>query len=86
MQTIGDRGGIAQVMVVIEDGIRERLRHVAYLLGLSHEIKYTMLDKLQDIGHTIGAMEVDISLLLTYEGFIALWLEKFPGARSNRGR
>ena len=54
MQAIGNRGSIAQVMVVIEDGIRERLRHVAYLLGLSHEIKHTVLDKLQDIGHTIG--------------------------------
>ena len=53
---------------------------MTYLLGLSHEVQGAMLDKLQDIGHTIRTVQIDIALLLTNEGFVALGLEEFPGA------
>ena len=78
MQTIGDRGGITQVMVVVEDGVGERLGHVTDLLGLSHKIERAMLDKLEDIGHAIRTMQFHIPLFLTDEGLVAHGLEQLP--------
>ena len=50
------------------------------LLGLGHEVQGAVLDELQDVGHTVGTMEVHIALLLADEGLVALGLEEFPGA------
>ena len=79
MQTIGDAGCIAQVMVVVENGVRECRGHMTNLLSLRHEVQCTMLDELQNIGFAVRTVQVDIALLLTHKGFIALWLEQFPG-------
>ena len=78
MQTVGDRGGIAQMMVVVEYGVGECLSHVTDLLCLCHEVQRTMLDELQDVGHAIGTVQIDIALLLTDKGLVAHRLEELP--------
>ena len=78
MQSVGDAGCIAQVMIVVENGIRKRRGHVSDLLSLCHEVQGTMLDELQDIRFTIRSVQVNIALLLTHEGLVALRLEQFP--------
>ena len=75
MQSVGDAGSIAQVMVVVEDGVGECGCHVPDLLGLSHEVQRAVLDKLQHVGRAVRTVQVDVSLLLTHEGFIALGSE-----------
>ena len=39
-----------------------------------------MFDVLQDVGHTIGAMQIDVALLFAYEGLVAVAGELFPDA------
>ena len=80
VQAIGDRGCIAQVVIVVEGGVGERRGHVPDLLSLRHEVERAVLDELQDVGHAVGTMEVDIALLLRDEGLVALGMEEFPGA------
>ena len=50
------------------------------LLGLSHKVKRAVLYELQNIGHTIWTVKIDITLLLANERLITLWLEKLPSA------
>ena len=78
MQAISDAGCIAQVMVVVENGVRERRSHVSDLLSLCHEVQCTMLNELEYIRFTIRSVQVNIALLLTHEGLVALRLEQFP--------
>ena len=52
---------------------------MADLLSLSHEVECAMLDKLQNVGHAIWTMEVDVALFLADEGFVAHGLEQLPG-------
>ena len=80
MQTVGNRGCIAQVVVVVEHGVRKGCGHVSDLFGLCHEVQGAMFDELQDIRHAIGTVKVDIALLLTDEGLVAFGLEELPGA------
>ena len=80
MQAVGNARSIAQVMIVVEDGVRERRGHVTDLLSLCHEVQHTMLDELQDIGHTVGTVELNITLLLTDKRLVALRLKNFPCA------
>ena len=67
-------------MVVVEHRVRERRGHVTDLLCLSHEVEGAMLDELQDVGHSIWAVQIYVALFLTDEGFVALRLEEFPCA------
>ena len=50
------------------------------LLGLSHKVKRAVLYELQNIGHTIWTVKIDITLLLANECLITHWFEKFPSA------
>ena len=63
------------MVIIIELRVRERGCHVTYLLGLCHKVQSAMLDKLQDIGHPIRTMQIDITLLLTDETAIVLTAE-----------
>ena len=78
MQAVGDGGGIAQMMIVVEDGIGERLGHVADVLGLGHEVQHTVLDVLQHVRHAVRTVQVHIALLLADEGLITHRLEALP--------
>ena len=78
MQTVGDAGCVTQVMVIVKDGVRECRGHVSDLLSLCHEVQGAVLDELKDIRHTIRTVQVNITLLLTHESLVALWLEQFP--------
>ena len=80
VQTVSNRGGIAKMVVVVEDGIRECRGHVSNLLCLCHEVQRAMLDELQDIGRTVRTMQIDVTLFLANEGLVALRLEEFPCA------
>ena len=80
METVGDAGRIAQVMIVVEYRVGERRGHVTNLLCLCHEVQCAMLDELQDIRHTVRTMQVYIALLLTDEGLVTLRMEQFLGA------
>ena len=80
MQAIGERSGVAEVMVVVEHRIGEALRHVSNLFGLCHEVQRAMLNILQDVGHTIGSMQIHVALLFAYEGLVAVAGELFPDA------
>ena len=65
-------------MVVVEHRVRERRGHVTDLLSLRHEVEGTMLNELQDIGHAVGTMQVNVTLLLAHEGLITHRLEELP--------
>ena len=80
VQAVGDRGSIAQMVIVVEDGVGERRGHVPDLLCLCHEVERAVLNELQDVGHAVGAVQVDIALLLRDEGLVALGTEELPGA------
>ena len=53
---------------------------MAYLFGLCHKVKCTMLYVLQDIRYTVGTVQVDVTLPFTYECLVTLRLEKLPCA------
>ena len=66
------------MVVVVEDGVGECLRHVTNLLGLCHEVQRAVLDELQDIRHAVRTVQVYVTLLLADERLIALGMEEFP--------
>ena len=80
MQSVGNAGSIAQMVVVVEDGVRECRGHMSYLLCLGYEVQCAMLNELQDIGHSVRTVQIHIALFLTDEGLVALRLEEFPSA------
>ena len=53
---------------------------MTYLFCLCHQIQGAMLDELQHIWHTIRTVQVHITLLLTYESLVTLWVKQFPCA------
>ena len=51
---------------------------MSYLLGLCYKIQCSMLDELQDIGHSVGTVKLDVALLVIYKCLIAFGLETLP--------
>ena len=51
---------------------------MSYLLRLSHEVQRTMFNELQYVWHSVGTVQVNVTLLLTHECLIALRFEEFP--------
>ena len=52
---------------------------MADLLSLCHEVQRAVLDELQDVGHTVGTVQLHVALLLADEGLVAQGLEQLPG-------
>ena len=78
MQAVRNGSGISQVMVIVQHRIGKGLRHMADLLRLGHQVKHSVLDVLDDIRHTVRAVQVHVTLLLAYEGFVPLRVELLP--------
>ena len=53
---------------------------MTYLLCLSHKVQRTVLNELQDVGHTVRTVQFYIALLLADKGLVALGTEEFPRA------
>src|SRR5690625_5242647 len=47
-------------------------------LGLRHELQRSVLDELQDIGHAVRSVQLNIALLLAYERLVAHRAEGLP--------
>ena len=67
------------MLVVVKDRVGERHREVSELFGLGKEVQHTVFDVLQDVGLAVRTVQVDITLFLAHEGFIAVVVEEFPG-------
>ena len=65
-------------MVIVEHRVGERRSHVTDLLCLSHEVECAMLNELQDIGHSVGTMQINVTLFLAHEGLVTQRLEELP--------
>ena len=78
VQSVGNGGSIAQMVVVVKHRIGQCLCHVSYLFSLSNQIQHTMFDKLQNVGCAVRTVQVNIALLFTDKGLITLRLKEFP--------
>ena len=56
MKAVGDGGGIAEMMVVVEHGIGERRGHLANLFGLGDEVERAVLNELKNVRYAIRTM------------------------------
>lgn len=58
------------MMIIIKYRIGKRRSHVSYLLSLCHKIQHTVFNVLQNVGSSIGTVQVDITLRFAHKGFI----------------
>ena len=66
------------MVVVVQHGVGECLRHVSDVLGLCQEVQHPVLDVLDDVWYAVRTMEVHVALLFADERFVTQRLEKFP--------
>ena len=78
MEAVGDGGRVAEVVIIVKDGIGEGRSHVADVLGLCDEVQDTVLHELEDIGLAVRTVEVDVALVLVHEGLVAHSVEFLP--------
>ena len=78
METVRERCGVPEVVVVVQHGVGESLRHVADVLGLGEEVEHPVFDVLEDIRDAVRAVQVHIPLALADEGHVTHRTETLP--------
>ena len=77
-EAVGDRGGVAEMVILVHRGLDDALGHEADVLHLRVDVEHAVLALLDHVGNAVRTMNVDELRLLVDIGLVALRAEFLP--------